>query len=511
MPTFSLTRSDIFRGVCLAAAAAAVAVGLAVALTTLHLGTTSPLVALAGVAATAMLAAALWRPALAAAALVAIPVIVENTPSGYAIPNIPSFYDSLGIPVLRIPDVLVIALLAAVAFDLGRSRRRPCAPGFYTATSILMVFGVSVGIIVGVSNGAPGPALIAAVRPFIYLMVIPPLIVNLPWQRWSQRHLLLYGLGGATVLVVIKAALGLAAWASGRNAVLANAGDAGTSGSITYYEPTANFIMLLLVLCVLAALFSRVRLRLWITSAAVPAFLCFLLSFRRSLWIGGLIALIYVIGVVLFTGSWTHRRRTFAALVSAAVVALGLGGCIQAGVIPVSLTSSLAERVNSLTITGLTTNVYSRYRLDEQANILSTIAAQPLTGVGFGVPWKIVSPLSLAFTEQTLYSHNVVTSWWLKMGVVGAITYLVLMVTVLVRGLRLWRTRASPLIASLGLGTSATVLALVVAEQTASFTGVDERLTIVFAVVCGVLAVPEVSRRTLVRGARRSSGGPMRG
>ena len=165
-----------------------------------------------------------------------------------------------------------------MALDLARSGRRPVWPRYYTAAAIILTVAILIGIIQGTSAGAPGPALVAALRPVLYLVVIPPLVANMPWDQWSPRSLYLYGLGGVTALVGIKALLGLAAWASSRNSILASAGDVGSSASITYYEPTAELVTLLFALCVLATLFARVRTRPWFAWTAVPALLCFVLA-----------------------------------------------------------------------------------------------------------------------------------------------------------------------------------------------------------------------------------------
>ena len=98
--------------------------------------------------------------------------------------------------------------------------------------------------------------------------------------------------------------------------------------------------------------------------------------------------------------------------------------------------------------------------------------------------------MSLAFSNQTLYSHNVETSWWLKMGLMGAVSYLALVFTILARGVALWRDRSSPLVGALALGASSAVLGLVVAEQIASYTGVDVRVSIVVAVLIGLFGSP---------------------
>ena len=80
-------------------------------------------------------------------------------------------------------------------------------------------------------------------------------------------------------LAIFKAVIGLLAVAAGR-------GIAVDGATITYYEPVANFLMMLVLLGTLAAVLSGVRVPLWVLLGAPLMLLSLALSFRRSFWIG---------------------------------------------------------------------------------------------------------------------------------------------------------------------------------------------------------------------------------
>ncbi|HEU4702765.1 MAG TPA: hypothetical protein VFS37_09810, partial [Conexibacter sp.] len=68
---------------------------------------------------------------------------------------------------------------------------------------------------------------------------------------------------------------------------------------------------------------------------------------------------------------------------------------------------------------------------------------------------------------------------------------------------RTWRSNREPLFRCFGLASMCGILGLIAIETTASFTGVDARFTVVFAVQLGLLAV-------LQRGVPSPAGGRLR-
>ena len=253
--------------------------------------------------------------------------------------------------------------------------------------------------------------------------------------------------------------------------------------AITYYEPAANFLMMLLVLGVLAAVVMRARLPLWVLLGTPLMLASLALSYRRSFWIGVVLGALLV--VVL--GSSPLGRRLLlptAALVGVAIWLLSSVG-FQA-----QTQGPLVARVESLRPSQVEANAEDRYRFDERANVLAELRAHPVTGLGLAVPWSSAArPLPVEHDDGRDYVHSVVLWYWLKLGLIGLAGYLGLMVAAAMLAWRVWRGGPDVLMRAAGLASLATLLALAVIETTASFSGVDLRFTIVLGMLLGLLAV----------------------
>ena len=79
----------------------------------------------------------------------------------------------------------------------------------------------------------------------------------------------------------------------------------------------------------------------------------------------------------------------------------------------------------------------------------------------------------------------------MKLGILGAIALVSVLLSALVLGWRTWRNNSEPLFRCFGLASACGVLGLLAIETTASFTGVDARFTVVFATQLGLLAVSQ--------------------
>src|SRR6185369_9901897 len=120
-------------------------------------------------------------------------------------------------------------------------------------------------------------------------------IVNLGLERGQLLSLL----KGAVALALLKAAMGLIVMAAGGSVEL----DGGTH--LTYYEPTANWLMLLALLGTVAAIAGGMPKQRWM-ALGVPLLVgALLLSYRRSFWIAAVLGLL----LVLLLGTSPRGRR----------------------------------------------------------------------------------------------------------------------------------------------------------------------------------------------------------
>jgi len=168
--------------------------------------------------------------------------------------------------------------------------------------------------------------------------------------------------------------------------------------------------------------------------------------------------------------------------------------------------SPVVQRAQSLAPSKLEARSEDRYRLDEQRNVIAELERRPLTGIGIGVPWAVRHPLAVTFPNGRFYTHVLVFWYWLKLGLAGVAAYVLIVLTTVHVGLGLWRRAKAPRDRVLGLAAVGTMLGLVVAETTGSFTGVDPRTTVLVALSLGGLAA--LRRLDLAAGDRPRARAP---
>jgi O-antigen ligase len=282
-------------------------------------------------------------------------------------------------------------------------------------------------------------------------------------------------LHGAVALAIVKAALGLVEIAGGYGAAIEG------SSKLTYYEPTANWLIMLATLGIFAALVAGKRPPLWMLLGSPLLIASLVFSYRRSFWIAAVLGVMLVLVLAL---SPVGRR----ALVPVAL--LIVGAILLLGSVDFQSQSAIGKRFDSLTPSHLTTNVEDRYRLDERANVLGAIREHPITGLGIKVPWSsTVQGLSVEHDEGRQYVHFAALWYWLKLGILGLFAYFMLLIGGAVLSFRVWRRTRGPTLRAFGLASLCSFAGLLVIETTASFTGVDARFTVVLSVQLGLLAV----------------------
>ncbi len=372
-------------------------------------------------------------------------------------------------------NVMVALIVIAVAIDLVRKRRRLEVPVVLALPLATLLLAMAVGVVVAHAYGISTSKAIHSENLLMYLLFLPIAIANLDLDR-TQLLRLLQGVIG---LAVLKAVLGLVEVAGHLGVPIEG------QSTLTYYEPTANWLMMIAILTIIAALASGYRPPLAMTLSLPVLIAALTLSYRRSFWIGAVLGIVLVLSLGL---SPTTRRLLIPSLVF--VIAAGwLAGSVhfqsQSG-----SQSPILHRVESLVPSKLTTNVEDRYRLDERANVLAEIRANPFTGIGMLVPWSASArPLPVEHEAGRLYVHFAALWYWLKLGILGLIAYVGMLLATVALSWRVWRRGHEPLIRAFGLASVCSIAGLAVVETTGSFTGVDARFTILFGAVVGLLAL----------------------
>jgi O-Antigen ligase len=408
------------------------------------------------------------RPIAAVSLAVAAPILCEGPTFG--IPAMTKLYNPV-FKQLTALDLLVAFAVLAVALDLIRRRRQPYLPAALGFPLMLVALAMAAGLAVTLGDGGSMRDTIFSMHVLGYLLVLPIAIVNLDLDR-DQLLLLLKG---ALALALLKAALGLIVMATGGSVEL----DGGTH--LTYYEPTANWLIMLALLGSIAALVGGMPRERWMAVGVPLLITAIVLSYRRSFWIASILGLL----LVLLLGTSRRGRKVLVPAVALVAIAIWIVGSIE-----FQAQTPLAHRVQSLAPSRLETNAEDRYRLDERVNVIAEIKRHPVAGIGLQQDWRASErPLPVEHVDGRLYVHFALLWWWMKLGILGAIAFVSVLLGALLLAWRTWRNNSEPLFRCFGLASMCGVLGLVAVETTASFTGVDARFTVVFATQLGLLAV----------------------
>jgi O-antigen ligase/polysaccharide polymerase Wzy-like membrane protein len=457
------------RGSALSAGLIALAVALLVAAAVHVLGTVGLLVPLALLAAVLLVK----RPLLSATLVVGLTIFCEGPYFGLF--NFTShLYDQLYRDISLLDALVGLVVVAGLA-DVLRTRRALRLPRALGLPLALLALAMLAGVITGHAAGVSLRYSIFSEHVLAYLLALPIVIANLDIDDRRITQLL----GGAMGLAIVKAILGLIEIHEHLGTQIEG------STTLTYYEATANYVMMIALLTLLVAALIRAKPPLWTLLGSPLVLASLLLSYRRSFWIASALGLLLVI--VLATSPAARRMLIPAALAVAAAIWL-LGSIHFQSNLP------LVKRVTSLSASNLEANREDRYRLDERANVLGEISAHPITGLGMGVPWQAtVTPLSVEHEGGREYVHFAALWYWLKLGILGLLAYLGVLAGSVLVAWRGWRCNREPLLRAFALASACGIVGLATIETTGSFTGVEARFTAVLATQLGLLAL--IARR----------------
>jgi hypothetical protein len=424
-----------------------------------------------------MLAAIMLRRPVAMVALVAGLVVVCEGPT-FGFFNVTShLYDQFykGLTPL---DVLVVLAIVSVGWELVRDRRPVIVPRPLALPLAILALAMVAGMVTGHAGGASTRSVILSENVLAYLLVLPIAVANL---RVDRRHAIL-AIAGVSALALVKALAGM----------IEVFGHYGTPiegrSTLTYYEPTANWLMMVALLGVVAMLLARARRPpLWVLLGSPLLIASLVLSYRRSFWIGALLALL----LVIVLGVGPSGRRLLVPVALLLVVAVWMLGSVNFQ----SSGSPIVRRIASLSPSRIEANAQDRYRLDERANVLGEIGEHPITGLGMDVPWAAsFRTLSVEHPEGRRYVHFAALWFWLKLGILGLVAYASILLGSIVLAVRVWRGSHEPLLRAFGLASLCAIMSLGAIETTASFTGIDPRFTVLLSVQIGLLALLDRTR-----------------
>jgi hypothetical protein len=373
---------------------------------------------------------------------------------------------------LNVWELLALLAAAAVVLDVRRRGEPLRAARPFGAVLLLATAAVVFGLVNCHFNGGGGSDVRSVLHTLAPLFVLPFVIVNAVRTPRDLHGALAVGAGTA----IVKAVVGLGVLAAGLSQRLSADGP-----HMTYYEATANFLLMTVLFGITAAALSGVRLPRWVLWSVPLIVGCLLLSYRRVFWIATVLGLV---AIALIASGRVGRRMAvpLAVLLTASVWLIA-----QAPVIG-ELSGPVVQRGATINASKVKSNTQDRYRIAERRNVVTDLETHPLTGAGIGVGWQQTYPLPFEYETGRHYVHFAILWWWLNMGVLGAITYVCLMLSAAIIGWQVWRRHPDDVIRSAGLAMGAGVLGVALVELTASFIGPDPRMATLLGVMIGLLA-----------------------
>lgn len=453
---------------------AAVAGVLLCAVATLKVGP----MALAGAAALIVAVALIDRPRLAVAVAVGAPVLFESD-AEWNIPLMARLYAF--VPGIRVTGLEVLLAIAVVAVLLQAFRtRRARTAGPLNLPLALLLLAMAAGAITGSAAGATGMEIFGDVRTFMPLVVLPLLVCNVVVDAETLRR----ALGFGATLAIAKAVFGLLWMVAGRSPVAVE------GLHVTYLQSTANFLTMTFSLCVVAALLRRVPLTWWVRWMWPLTVASLVFSYRRSFWVATIAGVVVVVLAAIGRSGRQVLVPAVATVAIASYVLLSSSSLAQLNepmAQPAGSAPTLLSRLQSLNPAAIEKNQQDQYRVEERRNVLAEIERAPVAGIGFSVPWRARYPLTIEHTGGRHYNHFAVLNFWLRMGILGALAYVALVLTAVVVALRIWRRASDGLVRAFGLGSAAGAIGLAIAELTATFIGSEIRMCVLYGAFLGLL------------------------
>jgi O-Antigen ligase len=428
------------------------------------LGTIGFVLPLAAVVTTVLIS----RPLVAVGLRVGITILAEGGTFGLF--NFTGKLYEQAFKDVTILDLIVLLAVASVAVDVLRSGRAIWIPRPLALPLLALMLAMMCGLVVAHAAGVTLHFAIFAENILAYLLWIPIAVANLDINRKQITWLLGILMG----LAIFKALLGVIVVVGHMGASIEG------SSTLSYYEPAANWLIMIALLSVAALALMRFRAKPWIWLGTPLLLASLVLSYRRSFWIATILGLM----LLLLLGSTSATRKALVPAVLAIIASIWLIGSIN-----FQSQAPVVKRLATLAPSKLEANAEDRYRLDERANVLGNIKEHPIEGLGIDVPWKAtVRPLPIEHEDGREYVHFAALWYWMKLGILGLWAYIMIIGGAIVLSWQAWRASREPYLRGFALASMCGALGLIAMDTTASFTGVDPRFTILFAAQLGLLA-----------------------
>lgn len=423
-----------------------------------------------------------YRPISGVAVILGLTLIVEQVNFADFVPftrELP-LYDNLsnitpfGPLVANALELMLVAVLATVMVRVVIRRERKWKANPLTwpiaAFGAALVMWLAMGM---VNGGAANIALweLRALGYFVLLALLVPQIL----ENRSDVQLVVWV---AVLGIVLKAAQGV------YNYVVILKGDLADVPAITGHEDALFFAFIIVLLLGLAAYrASKGKLALLLFAAPVIGF-TFVATNRRAAYVALALGMV-VLAIMLLTDK--SRRKLVATVGIPLLIATVL--VVAAGWNSDGAIGRPARAIQSITNPASTEDIQSnQYRKVEEYNLITTIKASPMVGIGFGRAYQMGAKLDeIGFSLQSFIPHNEIFWLWAKMGTLGFAVFWAMIGFMLAYAVYAFRILKDPYYKVV----AAAVAALIVMQMVVSY--VDLQLTfarnmVLLGTMVGILA-----------------------
>ncbi len=404
--------------------------------------------AFGGLAAVVALSLIVYRPEFGALLFLCL---VSALPNGVLFDHpIPLFGGAL-----KATDLILVATLGSWVARAAVCRWEVRLPSGATTALVLLAIGLAVVSIL-VADGKPSQHSLFELRPLLSYLLIFPIISGVRSIREAELGLALY-LSAAAVACLIT----VWRYAHGEGQAASY-----TNGAIRIIDSV------LLISALLGAIWSAVLVpttRSPLVTAALSGLAMLSLAalfftFQRTAWIA-LLGALTLLSLRLAKGMRLRLAMRALPVVLVALVAVVTVNATASRSVHNPLYAALTRFTS---VADFNNDVSGRYRIDEWKAAGSAIERHPWSGIGLGNTITFWSPMYSPTTHMnggmttTWYIHNSYIWFALKVGIVGAIVFVALLLLQVRRAWAALQTRLDVRRRRLVLGALATLVALLV-------------------------------------------------
>ncbi len=342
-----------------------------------------------------------------------------------------------GVTVSLFELVILVSLLSSIVHRFHQRERLVKGPLFWP----MLAFGAMIvaGEVSGILSGGDFKISLWEIRPLMYLVALYILTVNTVKEAAQTRAILWLTI----VCVGVRCAEGI--WRYSQIPADARA----TVSTVLEHEDSL-FLVIPFALLLVVFLWRR-----WLPgpmllglAALIPvAFYVIIINHRRAAFLCIFLTIASCLPLIWVTLNSKQQRGRFVYALTAAALA----GMIYLGAFwnSSSGVAAPAQAVRSMIQPDERDYQSNLYRDQENINLRYTISFSPYTGIGFGKPMQLITPmvdLEAGWALQLYMPHNNMLWLWMRMGIVGFVTFwvlagsaILLIATCLRLGLERWR------------------------------------------------------------------------